>query len=107
MASSTTISGVSQSPRLPVSESPGLQISRSPILRGRNLTKLFANEIGGTVHALDDVSFEIPHGTLSALVGPDGAGKTTLIRLIAGLLLADRGELDVLGFDVARQPQQV
>jgi len=68
---------------------------------------LFANEIGGTVHALDDVSFEIPHGTLSALVGPDGAGKTTLIRLIAGLLLADRGELDVLGFDVARQPQQV
>jgi len=107
MASSTTISGVSQSPRLPVSESPGLQISRSPILRGRNLSKLFANEIGGTVHALDDVSFEIPHGTLSALVGPDGAGKTTLIRLIAGLLLADRGELDVLGFDVARQPQQV
>jgi ABC-2 type transport system ATP-binding protein len=77
------------------------------ILRGRNLRKNFINESGAAVHALDDVSFEIPYGTLSALVGPDGAGKTTLIRLIAGLLPADAGELSVLGIDVARDPQRV
>ena len=59
------------------------------------------------VHALDDVSLEIRHGTVTALVGPDGAGKTTLIRLAAGLMTADAGELKVLGVDVARHPQEV
>jgi ABC-2 type transport system ATP-binding protein len=44
---------------------------------------------------------------LTALVGPDGAGKTTLIRLAAGLLRADSGQLEVLGIDVARDPQQI
>ena len=47
------------------------------------------------------------HGELTALVGPDGAGKTTLMRLAAGLLRADAGELTVLGIDVAADPQQV
>ena len=44
---------------------------------------------------------------LTALVGPDGAGKTTLIRLAAGLMTADSGELQVLGMNVAANPQQV
>jgi ABC-2 type transport system ATP-binding protein len=44
---------------------------------------------------------------LTALVGPDGAGKTTLMRLAAGLLRADSGELTVLGVDVAADPQQI
>ena len=47
------------------------------------------------------------HGELTALVGPDGAGKTTLMRLAAGLLRADGGSLTVLGIDVAADPQQV
>lgn len=59
------------------------------------------------VQALDGVSFEAPRGKLTALVGPDGAGKTTLIRLAAGLLCADSGALTVLGIDVAAHPQQV
>ena len=59
------------------------------------------------VQALDGVSFEAPRGKLTALVGPDGAGKTTLIRLAAGLLRADSGELEVLGINVAAHPQQV
>ena len=44
---------------------------------------------------------------MTALVGPDGAGKTTLIRLAAGLMTADAGELRVLGIDVSAAPQQV
>src|SRR6185312_16465445 len=59
------------------------------------------------VHALQGVSFEVPRGMLTALVGPDGAGKTTLIRLAAGLLFADSGKMTVLDLDVAEQPQQV
>jgi ABC-2 type transport system ATP-binding protein len=59
------------------------------------------------VQALDGVSFDAPRGKLTALVGPDGAGKTTLIRLATGLLRADSGELTVLGIDVRSHPQQV
>ena len=59
------------------------------------------------MQALDGVSLEVEHGTLTALVGPDGAGKTTLIRLATGLMTADGGELKVLGVDVAADPQQV
>ncbi len=74
---------------------------------GRNVRKKFRRETGEVVVALDDVSLEVRHGALAALVGPDGAGKTTLIRLIAGLMPADAGTLTVMGIDVARAPQRV
>ena len=73
----------------------------------RNLRKQFRRETGNIVVALDDVSIEVPRGALAALVGPDGAGKTTLIRLIAGLMRPDAGTLIVDGIDVTREPQQV
>src|SRR5262249_58678186 len=79
----------------------------TPVLLGRNICKTFRRDTGAVVPALDGVSLEARHGTLTALVGPDGAGKTTLIRLAAGLLAADSGELQVLGLDVATDPQQV
>jgi len=80
---------------------------RTKVLIGRDIRKTFRRDTGEIVHALDGVSLEVEHGTLTALVGPDGAGKTTLIRLAAGLMTADGGELKILGFDVAADPQQV
>jgi len=74
---------------------------------GRNLRKQFRRESGEIVVALDGVSIEVQHGTLAGLVGPDGAGKTTLIRLIAGLMRPEAGTLTVDGIDVTREPQQV
>jgi pyoluteorin transport system ATP-binding protein len=80
----------------------------SPLtLVGRGIRKTFAREGGEVVSALDDISLEIQAGTLAALVGPDGSGKTTLIRLAAGLMTADSGELKVLGVDVSADPQEV
>jgi ABC-2 type transport system ATP-binding protein len=55
----------------------------------------------GDVVALDGLSLEIGHGELFGLVGPDGAGKTTFIRSLAGLLDVDAGEVRVLGEDPA------
>jgi ABC-2 type transport system ATP-binding protein len=79
-----------------------------PALAGRGLHKRFRIKgAAAPVRALDDVSLEVPAGTLTALVGPDGAGKTTLLRLAAGLLRADEGALQVLGIDVAKDPQAV
>src|SRR5438034_8480488 len=80
---------------------------RTAALFGRDIRKTFRRETGEVVHALDGVSLEAAHGTLTALVGPDGAGKTTLIRLAAELMSADGGELKILGVDVSADPQQV
>ncbi|HUX74124.1 MAG TPA: ATP-binding cassette domain-containing protein [Steroidobacteraceae bacterium] len=71
------------------------------------LVKTYARPRGAPVVALQEVSIEVRHGELTALVGPDGAGKTTLMRLAAGLLRADGGMLRVLGVDVAADPQNV
>jgi ABC-2 type transport system ATP-binding protein len=74
---------------------------------GRDICKTFRLGTGEVVRALDGVSLEARHGALTALVGPDGAGKTTLIRLVAGLFTPDAGALNVLDIDVVAQPQAV
>src|SRR5579862_2920054 len=77
------------------------------VLSGRDLRKEFRRDTGEVVHALEGVSLEARHGSLTALVGPDGAGKTTLIRLACGLSAPDSGELIVLGVNVTADPQQI
>ncbi len=62
---------------------------------------------GRQLPALTDVSFSIQPGRVTGLIGPDGAGKTTLMRLAAGLFIADTGEIEVLGVDVQRDPLRV
>jgi ABC-2 type transport system ATP-binding protein len=77
------------------------------VLSARDVRKRFEPPRQPAVQALDGISFEAPRGMLTALVGPDGAGKTTIMRLAAGLLVAESGELSVLGIDVAAHPQRV
>jgi len=80
----------------------------APVVRARGLGKQFADPAARRrVPALADVSVEVAQGALCALVGPDGAGKTTFLRLVSGLMRPDAGQLTVLGLDVARQPQAV
>ena len=71
----------------------------------KDVVKRFKGAVGGP--ALNGITLSIPKGQLTALVGPDGAGKTTLIRLIAGLMKPDSGSLYTLGIDVAAKPQEV
>ncbi len=63
-----------------------------PIARTEGLIRDF-----GPVRALDGISLEVLPGRITGLVGPDGAGKTTLIRILAGLMRADEGTVRVLG----------
>ena len=63
----------------------------------RGLTKRF-----GSISALGDLTFDVHAGELFGLVGSDGAGKTTLFRILTTLILPDAGSATVLGFDVAR-----
>ena len=61
----------------------------------------------GKVQALSDVSLDVGKGELFGLIGPDGAGKTTLFRILCTLLLPDSGTALVDGFDVVRQMKEI
>src|SRR5687767_15368152 len=67
----------------------------------RNATRRFGDFV-----ALDDVSVEIPTGSLTALLGPSGGGKSTLLRIIAGLEQPDSGTVEIAGQDSTRLPPQ-
>lgn len=71
------------------------------LVQANGLKKYFGN-----VHAVDDVSLQIGAGEIYGLVGSDGAGKTTTIRLLVGALTPDQGQINVCGFDVRRQVEQ-
>jgi ABC-2 type transport system ATP-binding protein len=65
-----------------------------------DLTKRFPG-----VLAVDRLCFEVHPGEIFGLVGPDGAGKTTTVRMLAGVLTADSGSATVAGFDIVRYPE--
>ncbi len=68
----------------------------------RHLSKRY-----GKVEALRDVSLSVDEGEIFGLIGPDGAGKSTLFRILATLLLPDGGEACVCGYDVVRQLREI
>ena len=61
----------------------------------------------GKVKALDDVSFAVQKGEVFGLIGPDGAGKTSMYRILCSLLLPETGTATVDGFDVVKQMREV
>ena len=61
----------------------------------------------GQVVALNDISFSIEQGALFGLIGPDGAGKTSLFRILTTLLLPDSGQAVVAGFDIVKQYREI
>jgi sulfate transport system ATP-binding protein len=70
-------------------------------IRVSNVSKTF-----GSFHALKDVSVDIPAGSLTALLGPSGGGKSTLLRVIAGLEDPDEGVVEIDGVDLTHLPPQ-
>jgi len=71
------------------------------LIEAGNLRKTFGDDV-----AVDGLSLSVSEGEIFALVGPDGAGKTTAIRLLCGALLADEGQVFLAGFDLHKQTEQ-
>ena len=74
--------------------------AREPIVAANGLTKRFAK-----VAAVDGLTFTVNRGEIFGLVGPDGAGKTTTMRMLAGVMQPDRGSILVDGIDVVADPE--
>ena len=73
-----------------------------PIIKTAELTRRF-----GDLTAVDRLNIEVARGEIFGLVGPDGAGKTTTLRLLCALMDSTSGQAWVAGYDVAREPQAV
>ena len=71
-------------------------------VQARSLSRRF-----GAIEAVRDLSFEVKSGEVFGLVGPDGAGKTTTLRMLCGLVDPDKGDAVVAGFEVAKHLDQV
>jgi ABC-2 type transport system ATP-binding protein len=74
----------------------------APIISVQNLTKIFGDFV-----AVDHISFDVEPGQVIGYLGPNGSGKTTTIRMLLGLIRPSEGSARVLGFDAARQSEQV
>jgi ABC-2 type transport system ATP-binding protein len=74
--------------------------STNPAIVVSDLAKHF-----GEVRAVDGLTFEVRPGEIFGLVGPDGAGKTTTLRMLAGVLTPDSGSATVAGFDIGTDPE--
>ena len=83
----------------------------SSIIMAENLTRVFGGGSprgsGAPVTAVDHVNLEIAEGEIFALVGPDGAGKTTTMRMLCGLMDPTEGRAVVAGHDVAKEVEAV
>ena len=71
------------------------------MIAAQSVTKRFGDFV-----ALEDVSIEVPDGSLTALLGPSGSGKSSLLRVIAGLETPDEGTVEISGRDATRVPPQ-
>jgi ABC-2 type transport system ATP-binding protein len=74
----------------------------SEAVAARGLTRRF-----GQLTAVTDLSFEVNAGELFGLVGPDGAGKTTTLRMLAGVLSPSAGDATVAGYSIVEEPDAV
>ncbi|MGE3276864.1 MAG: ABC transporter ATP-binding protein [Vicinamibacterales bacterium] len=73
----------------------------------RGLRKVFHDEGRGEVHAVDGIDFACRPGEIFGLLGANGAGKTTTLRMLSTILTPTAGTATVMGFDAARQPEEV
>ncbi|NGP89286.1 ABC transporter ATP-binding protein [Fodinibius halophilus] len=73
-----------------------------PMIKAEELTRKF-----GDFTAVDHISFEVGAGEIFGFLGANGAGKTTAMRMLTGLLVPTEGEATVAGYDVYKQPEQI
>src|SRR5262249_14785275 len=107
--SQRTVRPATRLPRKPPAQSPRRTRKRANSLANASQAAIAANGLGkkfGSVHAVDRLSFDVREGEIFGLVGPDGAGKTTTLRMLSGVMPPDDGSATVAGIDVVHDPEK-
>lgn len=74
----------------------------SVVLRVNNVSKTF----DGKITAVNNVSFSLESGEILGIIGPNGSGKTTLLSIITSLVFADKGNVEICGYDIKSKRKQ-
>lgn len=77
-------------------------MTKQPIITANGVSKSFEKS-----HALKEVTFQVNEGEIFGFIGPDGAGKTTLFRILTTLMLPDKGEIQLMGLDCVRDFKEI
>ena len=72
-----------------------------PLISAHDLSRFYGQE-----RAIENVSFDLPHGEILGLLGPNGAGKSTTMQIICGVIAANNGSVNIAGYDIKDAPQQ-
>ena len=72
-----------------------------PLISVNDLSRFYGQE-----RAIENVSFDLPHGEILGLLGPNGAGKSTTMQIICGVIAANNGSVNIAGYDIHDAPQQ-
>jgi len=82
-------------------------MNKKNVLSVKKLTKIYSDNSGNSLPALDNLNLEVKEGEIFGLLGPNGAGKTTFLSILAGTVIKTNGEVNVCGFDLNKNPRQV
>ena len=82
-------------------------MNKKNVLSVKNLKKIYSNNQAGEAYALNNLNLDVKEGEIFGLLGPNGAGKTTFINILAGTVIKTKGEVNVWGFDLDKNPRQV
>lgn len=77
------------------------------MIKINNVSKVFHDKKAGDVFAVKEVSLEVEKGEIFGLLGPNGAGKTTLLRIMSTIMSPTEGSVQINGFDVSSDPENV
>ena len=82
-------------------------MSNKNALKVEKLTKIYSKKSSEEILALNDLNLEVKEGEVFGLLGPNGAGKTTFLNVLAGIVIKNRGTVNVWGHDLDKNPRQV
>ncbi len=82
-------------------------MNKKNVLSVKNLNKIYSKNRQKSIHALKNLNLEVNEGEIFGLLGPNGAGKSTFINILAGTTIKTSGDVNVLGFNLDKNPRQV
>ena len=82
-------------------------MDKKNVISVKNLNKVYSKKSGKPIHAINNLNLDVQEGEIFGLLGANGAGKTTFINILAGIVIKTSGKVNVWGFDLDNNPRQV